>query len=425
MKPKRPLRVAVLIDHRPNHPAEVGGLAGTWEQISRAVAGREDLELTLFFLGDRPRILNRASNVRYVLLPPILGTERFFFLKGIPTHTDLAPFHPPLYRRLNGFDLIHTTDAFHAFARTALRYARNKRIPLTNSIQTDIIEWARIHTPDIVRRLCPNPTLARWFLEDLGFLDRQQRKMERRFARYLRQCRTVFVSHPRDFDRVRRLAPSIPIRFMRRGIDLSLFHPHRRDRRNLEQRFGIPPTRTLLLFVGRLDIVKGAHLAARVVRELAGMGLDVHLLCVGDGAQKEEIRRILGPLVTVTGNLPHEELGWIYASADLLLFPSEAEVWPNVVMEARACGLPVLGCRQGAGHVMEGSGVDGLLLPGRSPETWVRALTELLADPQGIKAMGERARRSAESQAWPWERVLEEEILPAWIDCCRETPPGL
>ncbi len=112
--------------------------------------------------------------------------------------------------------------------------------------------------------------------------------------------------------------------------------------------------------------------------------------------------------------MPHEELGWIYASCDLLLFPSEAEVWPNVVMEALACGLPVMACEKGAAHVMEGRGKDGILLPHRDHEAWLLAAEALLDRPDELREMGLRARQVMEREAPSWRKVLEEDLLPVW-----------
>lgn len=414
MAPRDPLKVAVLIDHRPNHPGEVGGLAGTWERLSRVVLETTDLDLTVFFIGDDGTVLRMGKNVRYVLVPPALGTERFAFLRGIPTNTDLAPVHPLLFRRLGGFDLLHTTDAFHAFAKTAYWRSRFYGVPLSTSIQTDIIAWARVYTPGILKKLLPGRSLVRWLLEEYRYLDRQERSMKRRLARYLHQCQAVFVSHGRDEEMVHSLAPAAQTSLLRRGIDLDLFNPRRRDREGLCQRFGIPDGCTLLLFVGRIDPVKGAVVAAHVVRGLVERGRDTHLLLVGDGSQRQDVAQILGQHATFTGNLPHEELGWIYASSDLLLFPSEAEVWPNVVMEARACGLPVMACEKGAAHVMEGAGRDGILLPNRDHESWLSAAEALLARPDDLKGMGLRAREVMERNAPSWRQVLEEDLLPVW-----------
>jgi glycosyltransferase involved in cell wall biosynthesis len=224
----------------------------------------------------------------------------------------------------------------------------------------------------------------------------------------------VFVSHQRDQDRVQRLAPATPCHFLRRGLDLQTFHPRQRHRQHLEARFGVPSGHLLALFVGRLDAVKGVLIAAEAVRQLVAQGQKIHLLVVGNGTQRQEVMRLAGHCATLTGNLPYSELASIYASADLLLFPSEAEVWPNVVMEARACGLPVLACARGASHVMQGGRRDGLLLPNRHPAVWLAALASLLQQPALLQAMGQRARQAVELQVPTWQQVLTEDLLPVW-----------
>src|SRR5262249_31711987 len=184
--PTASLKVAVLIDHRPNHAGEVGGLVGTWEQLTQVACGHPGVDLTIFFLGETSRVMPQATNVRHVLVPPLLGTERFRCLRDIPTHTDLVPLHPGLFRSLHGFDLLHTTDTFRAFARTALWKAYLSGVPLVTSVQTDTIGWARIHTPAILEHLWPGRALTRWLLEEYRYLDRQERSMERRLGQYLR-----------------------------------------------------------------------------------------------------------------------------------------------------------------------------------------------------------------------------------------------
>jgi glycosyltransferase involved in cell wall biosynthesis len=166
-------------------------------------------------------------------------------------------------------------------------------------------------------------------------------------------------------------------------------------------------------FVGQLDAVKGVLIAAEVVRQLVARHY-LHLLVVGDGAQHQEVIRLAGHCAILTGNLPHGELASTYASADVLLSPSEAEVWPNVVMEARACGLPVLACQRSARHVMQGEQRDGLLVANRDPAVWLAALEPLLHQPALLHEMGQRARQAVERQVPIWQQVLTEDLLPAW-----------
>jgi glycosyltransferase involved in cell wall biosynthesis len=413
------LKVAVLIDHRPNHKGEVGGLARTWEQLSSAARGFPQLDLTVFFLGDSYSVVEYGQNVRHELLPPVLGTDKIPFLSATPTHTDLAPFHLPLFRRLAGFDVLHTTDMFYSFANTALWKSRISKLPLVNSVQTDIISMTRTYTPIMLRRILSTESLVEWLIRDLKLLERQARSMEKRMGRYMRRCAGVFVSHQRDLDRARRLAPETPVFPLRRGIDLEGFHPKWRNRNLLLKRFGIPVDKRVLLIVGRVDPAKGAMIAANVVKGLLDRKKNVHLLVVGDGVQRNEVADLLGNAVTLTGNLPHRELGWIYAGSDMLIFPSETEVWPNVVAEAMASGLPVVTCERGAGHVYLDNYQNGILLPNRDIGEWITAIESLLKDDFTLGKMGKKARETIEKQGASWQTILKEDLLPVWQRAAR------
>ena len=136
--------------------------------------------------------------------------------------------------------------------------------------------------------------------------------------------------------------PRENIRVFRRGVDRARFNPSHRDRGRLQQTFGIPANRVVLLFVGRVDASKSAPLMARTTKLLIDQGLDVHALVVGEGGDRDRIRKLLGDRAATPGNLPQAELAWIYASADVFVFPSTTEVSPNVVLEAKASGLPVV-----------------------------------------------------------------------------------
>src|SRR6185503_3693151 len=185
------------------------------------------------------------------------------------------------------------------------------------------------------------------------------------------ECRWVLASSEQDLARIQRAAPAAGRSLLRRGIDKELFHPGRRDRRMLEEVYGVPAESFLLLFVGRLDAAKSAETAARAARLLIDRGAPVHLLFAGDGAQRKELEKMLGSRGSfLGGGIPQSELGRLYASSDLFVFPSETEVNPNVVIEAKASGLPVLVSNRGgsAQHVRR-PGEDGFVLEERDPRS--------------------------------------------------------
>src|SRR5207302_509251 len=98
----------------------------------------------------------------------------------------------------------------------------------------------------------------------------------------------------------------------------------------------------ILLYVGRISQEKNLRLLVQ-----AYQGMDhrsCHLVMVGDGPARTEIQHELAGLpVTFTGYLRGEELATAYASADIFAFPSHTETFGQVVLEAMASGLPVVG----------------------------------------------------------------------------------
>ncbi len=409
----KPLSVAVLVDLELADAA--GGHVKCWQRFAEAATGfGAQLDLTVFFLGPEARRVVLSENVRYEVLPPCLGTRRFGFLSQGAGHTDLAPFHPALARRLRHFDLLHITDVF-AFARTAAFVARWRRNPLVMSIHTDLPHFAEIYTAEVIRRLFGDGRFARFVLHDLRFAERNARGMRRRLHRLARRCDHVLYAHGRD---VAELAPVVGRRQLsrlRRGVEKERFHPSSRDRERLQSVFGIPPMRPVLLFVGRLDESKQVMLAARVARRLLDRGGDLTFLAVGDGAQRSSIAALLGPHAVLPGILPQSELAWIYPSADLFIFPSQSETVGNVVLEARASGLPALvaDC-PGPSQLIRQSGRDGVVLPPGDARPWADHAEALLKDTDRRLQMGARARHSIE-QDWPsWAEVLDADLMRTW-----------
>ena len=108
---------------------DAGGHVKCWERIAEAAVGCGDrLDLTVHFNGPAgsagPRRIELSPNVRYVLMPPVFSSRRL--VRQVPDHTDLAPWHPGLSRALQNYDVIHTTDAFFCYARTATRFASHE-----------------------------------------------------------------------------------------------------------------------------------------------------------------------------------------------------------------------------------------------------------------------------------------------------------
>ena len=177
---------------------------------------------------------------------------------------------------------------------------------------------------------------------------------------------------------------------VRRGVDRALFHPGRRDR-GCFARFGIGDG-PVALYVGRLSREKNLEALAGAWAEVFAARPDARLLVVGEGPHA---RAITGPGVIAAGTLHYEELAAVFASADVLAFPSETETFGNVVVEAAASGLPSVVATAGAAHEHVVDGVTGDVVDGGDRAAIARAILRQLDDPARRKRMSAAARTLA------------------------------
>ncbi|MBB4284927.1 glycosyltransferase [Roseospira goensis] len=400
-----------------------GGHVKCWERFAEAAATLPSgpLDLTIYTMADTEAVEPLAPHVRHHALPPVLGTARIPFLEQGAGHTDLAPHHRRLARLLRRHDVLHATDTF-TFSRTAQRVARARDAGLVASVHTDLPAFTTVYSREILARLTGTGRIGRWLLDGLDLPGRLGRNAGRTVARVLTACDRVLVSKDADRALATRAVGADRVAWLRRGLDLDRFHPRHRDRAHLRLDLGVPADRPLLLFVGRADDSKRVMTLARAARLLRDAGHPLHVLVVGAGNRRDDILALLGPDdVTAPGTLPQDVLPALYASADLFVFPSESEVSPNVVLEARASGLPVvLSARDGGARFVRAHGLDGVLVDGPDPAAWASALAPLLADTDTRAALGTRARAIVEQTVPSWRDVLEADLLPVWRAAARD-----
>ena len=115
------------------------------------------------------------------------------------------------------------------------------------------------------------------------------------------------------------------------GVDLNRFHP--RDRIAMRRKYGIPAEGFVVAYVGNFLEGKGVGVMAAALDGLPGTGL----LFIGSGPHRPEAANIL-----FRGILPHEQIPEILSAADVFVMPSFVEGCCNAVIEAMACGLPIV-----------------------------------------------------------------------------------
>lgn len=187
--------------------------------------------------------------------------------------------------------------------------------------------------------------------------------------------------------------PACKIGTLRNGVDLSLFQPT--DRERVRARLGIGCY--TLLSVGNLVPVKGHELVIGALPMLPG----VRLLIAGTGPLQRQLAALAVHLgvadrVRFLGAQPQEALRDYYSAADALVLASAREGWPNVLLEAMACGTPAIAPRVGGIPEVVGSRDAGLICRERSSRAIASAVRELRANPPDRAA----TRRYAERFSW-------------------------
>jgi D-inositol-3-phosphate glycosyltransferase len=193
------------------------------------------------------------------------------------------------------------------------------------------------------------------------------------------------------------------------GIDLATFQPL--DRAEARRKIGYGPGR-LLLFVGRLERLKGVEIAIRALALLRDRDHDDLRLVVlgedsreGDESEKERLKAAASALgvrdrVDFLGSVAHHELPYFYAAADVCVMPSYSESFGLVALEAQACGRPVVASGVAGLRSVVRDEVSGYLIDGHDPAVYSERIGRLLADPELAQQMGRRGRLLAQRFSW-------------------------
>jgi glycosyltransferase involved in cell wall biosynthesis len=141
--------------------------------------------------------------------------------------------------------------------------------------------------------------------------------------------------------------PAKKISVIPNGVDNKKFY--RFSKREARARLALPPNETIILSVGRLLPVKGYDLLIVAFKKVLEnfREKNLRLIIIGEGESRLDLEKMIGVLglnehVILQGAVPHRELYLWYNVADLFCLASEREGWPNVVLEAMACGTPVV-----------------------------------------------------------------------------------
>jgi len=250
----------------------------------------------------------------------------------------------------------------------------------------------------------------------------------------LQQADRIIAATPAELAQLQFLynADEKKIEIIPPGVDIRHFYPIPED--EAKEFIGVPPCENTLLFVGRIEPLKGLDvlLDALYIMRDAGVFEDIPM-CLsvigGDpqGSDEElsaEMQRLqqlrvehgLEDLVTLLGKRSQDSLPYYYSAAMLVVVPSHYESFGMVALEAMACGTPVVASDVGGLAYLVKHGKTGFTVPAGDPNALAEYLTNLVQDKELQFKLGQQAAEYAKKYAW--EKIVQrlDTVYEALLD---------
>ena len=167
------------------------------------------------------------------------------------------------------------------------------------------------------------------------------------------------------------------------------------DHSDVADRF--PMSKDFVLLVGSLAQHKNWALITQIAREINRLGLQI--VAVGSGGNEfNQSGAIDTACFLMLGRVSDDDLAWLYQNARMMLFPSIVEGFGLPLVEAMACGCPVVSSNTSS--MPEVAGSAAVLLSPAQPDDWLAAIRKLYADPESLDAMRETGREQVRQFSW-------------------------
>ena len=215
------------------------------------------------------------------------------------------------------------------------------------------------------------------------------------------------------------------------GVQHAFFSPG--DRRGARAALRLDPDVPVLLFVGRIQPLKGLDVAIGALADVIRRRPDALLVVVGGpsgaegGTEVERVHRLVDDLgvganVRFVAPQPHHLLSTYYRAADVVIVPSRSESFGLVALEAAACGTPVVAANVGGLRTLVDDGVTGFLVDTREPADYAAAVEAVLADAGAAATLSATAAARAARYTWSTtaarlRRLYADLTVRALVDC--------
>ncbi len=354
---------------------QVNGVARTLEKLVAAVEARGGV-VRVYTADDEPAAACTDQVRRYPSRP----------FWGYPELKLSWPSYSRVLSDLRSFapTLVHAATEF-GVGLAGRRAARAVRAPLVTSYHTNFATYAAHYHLGFLQH--PGWSYLRWFHSA---------------ARHT-YCPTHAIAH----DVERRGFSNVGL--WSRGVDPQHFSPRFRSCA-LRQHVGADDETLVVAYVGRLAAEKGLRVGVEAMRRVhAARPGRVRFVAIGDGPLAPYVAQQAPPGSWLPGMLRGEALSRAYASADVFLFPSVTDTFGNVMLEAMASGLPVIGAD--VGPTREQVLPDrGWVMPSQDPQCYADALIAMVDDRAALHAKREAALTFALSKTWDavWDRLISD-----------------
>jgi D-inositol-3-phosphate glycosyltransferase len=216
------------------------------------------------------------------------------------------------------------------------------------------------------------------------------------------------------------------------GVDCSHFYPIPKD--EAKAFIGIPPDSRMILFVGRIEPLKGVETLLRAIsimrKDCNLEECPYHVVIIGGDSNEQladpdsELFRLkslchdlgLDETVLFLGKRDQNTLPYYYSAAEMLVMPSYYESFGMVALESMACGTPVVASNIGGLVYLVQDGITGFTVSDRNDNALARRVSQLLFDQELQLKMGKQAAQYALSYSWEiiaakMKRLYEELFL--------------
>jgi len=257
-------------------------------------------------------------------------------------------------------------------------------------------EWSDIY------HICGLPRLASWLSKKLKKpVVVRWPGVPSRFARRYLNRYSLNLAGGDVYPRMKNWCKNLE--YVEIGVDTEFFRPAGKEKPSREMKF---------LFVGRLVKIKNLPVLLKAFARVCKAHLNASLHIVGDGDERRKLEFLAQELgirerIKFYGHVYKEKLLNVYQSSDVFVITSDYENFPNVILEAMACGLPVIATSVGGMTKQVRHGKTGFLVPPGNNKELAKAMEWFLQNPHMVVTFGKEARKFV-VENFSWKRTGDQ-----------------